>query len=213
MSTPITPTKGLFVVFEGGEGAGKTTQARLLSAELSTTNTVLVTRQPGGTTLGKHIRSLLFDNQMTAHTELLLHAADKAEHVHTVIRPALNRGDTVICDRYADSSLAHQTGGRHLHHNTVKTTIHTAIGDTIPDIVIILDIDPRIGLQRARQRSPHTDRYEQQPLAYHQRVRDHYLHLATTGHGFGRHYLIFDADQPTDQLAATIHKHLTHHTT
>jgi len=177
---------GLFVSFEGGEGSGKTTQLKALLAHLrSAGRDVVETRDPGGTPIGKQIRSLLLDREhagMAPAAELLLYAASRAQLVHEVIRPALSRGQIVLCDRFADSTVAYQGYGRGLDLDLIARLNALATAGLRPDLTFLLDLDPAVGLQRATRRvterqEPH-DRIEGEGLAFHQRVREGYRAIA-----------------------------------
>ena len=191
---------GLFIAFEGGEGAGKSTQARRLADALSARGyDVVVTHEPGATAIGGRIRELLLDpanTEMAARTEAMLYAADRAQHVAEVIRPALERGAIVITDRYVDSSLAYQGGGRVLDVAEVRRLSQWATDGLSPDLTVLLDIDPEVGLRRTTGPG---DRLESEALAFHERVRTAFLDLAR--HGRDR-YLVVDVSQ-TD--AETVH--------
>jgi dTMP kinase len=181
---------GLFIAFEGGEGVGKSTQAKRLADALSARGyDVVLTFEPGATTLGRRIRELLLDpanTQMSSRTEAMLYAADRAQHVGEVIRPGLERGAIVISDRYLDSSLAYQGGGRTLELAEVRRLSQWATDGLAPDLTVLLDIDPTIGLERATGPG---DRLEAEALAFHQRVRAAFLDLARQG---GDRYLVID---------------------
>ena len=181
---------GLFIAFEGGEGSGKSTQASRLADALSGRGyDVVLTFEPGATTLGRQIRQLLLDKsntQMSPLTEAMLYAADRAQHVGEVIRPALERGAVVITDRYVDSSLAYQGAGRSLEPTEVRRLSQWATDGLVPDLTVLLDIDPVIGLQRATGPG---DRLEAEELAFHQRVRQAFLDLARQGRD---RYLVID---------------------
>ena len=184
----------MFVAFEGGEGAGKSTQVKLLATWLTSIGReVVVTREPGGTTLGERIRAMLLDvatGGIDARTEALLYAADRAEHVSSVIRPALSRGAVVVTDRYVDSSIAYQGAGRELAAPDVVALSEWATDGLRPDLTVVLDIDPQLGLRRVHES---WDRLEQEPLAFHERVRESFLHLAAED---PRRYLVVDATEP-----------------
>lgn len=172
----------MFLSFEGGEGAGKSTQIQSLLVWLQAQgHTVLVTRQPGGTDYGQRIRHLILDHHpselLSPRAELFLYLADRAHHVDTVIRPALAAGQIVICDRYADSTLAYQGFGRGLDLNELKTLNHLATGGLQPDLTFWLDLDPALGHARIGDR-PGKDRLESEALAFHQKVRSGYAALA-----------------------------------
>ncbi len=198
---------GLFIAFEGGEGTGKSTQTALLAQWLSAGGyDCVVTREPGGTEVGRRLRSLLLDpdsGRMSPRAEALLYAADRADHVDAVVRPALHRGAVVISDRYVDSSLAYQGAGRELPVDEVEQVSRWATGGLRPDLVVLLDLDPAVGLARAGRRAgpdQAADRLEAESLQFHERVRRAFLSLA--GHR-GRHAVI-DADAPVEQIAARI---------
>ena len=182
---------GVFVVLEGGEGAGKSTQLRLLAAWLATQGReVVLTREPGATPVGAKLRALLLDpatGSLDPRAEALLYAADRAQHVATVVRPALLRGAVVVSDRYVDSSLAYQGAGRALDVEEVARLSTWATSDLRPDLTLLLDVDPRVGLTRAGG-SP--DRIEAESLEFHRRVRACFLALA--GRAPDR-YLVVDA--------------------
>jgi dTMP kinase len=199
---PPGPPPGLLVAFEGGEGSGKTTQARLISIWLRELGyDVVTTHEPGATKVGMRLRALLLD---TAHTgmspqaEALMYAADRAEHVASVIAPALDRGAVVITDRYVDSSLAYQGAGRNLPVEEIARFNWWATGGRVPDLTILLDMDPIAGLSR-RTRS--ADRLEAEPAAFHLRVRAGFRALAQADPS---RYLVLDADRPTDEITRDI---------
>jgi dTMP kinase len=199
---PPGPPPGLLIAFEGGEGSGKTTQARLLAIWLRELGyDVVTTHEPGATKIGMRLRALLLD---TAHTgmspqaEALMYAADRAEHVASVIAPALDRGAIVITDRYVDSSLAYQGAGRNLPRDEIARFNWWATGGRTPDLTILLDMDPMAGLSR-RARS--ADRLEAEPADFHLRVRQGFLALARTE---PERYLVLDADRPADAVTRDI---------
>jgi len=201
--TEAATTTGMFIAFEGGEGAGKTTQIALLAEALQKDGVeVVVTREPGGTALGVHIRQLLLspDTSVTARAEALLFAADRADHVETVIRPALRAGAVVVTDRYVDSSLAYQGAGRAISIGEVEQLAEWATGGLRPDLTVLLDIDVPNGLARAGRRSE-ADRLETEPTAFHESVRQGFLSLARAGRG---HYLVIDATRPVQDQAEEI---------
>ncbi len=192
---------GLFVVFEGGEGAGKSTQvqrlARLIEAQ---GRAVVITREPGATPVGKQIRALLLDpgTRLSPRAEALLYAADRAQHVATVVQPALDRGAVVLSDRYVDSSLAYQGAGRELELDEVAGLSRWATQGLRPDLTILLDIDPAIGLARATG-SP--DRIEAESLDFHKAVRRGFLALAAADPD---RYLVVNALQSPDEVYAAL---------
>ncbi|MGE9807327.1 MULTISPECIES: dTMP kinase [unclassified Janibacter] len=167
-------TDGYFIAFEGGDGAGKSTQVRLLADALREAGReVVVTRQPGGTDLGAAIRQLLLHgDHVSPRAEALLFAADKAHHVDELIRPALERGDVVLTDRYTDSAVAYQGSGRDLGAREVHDLQMWAVDALVPDLTVIVDIDPAAG--RARRGDEH-DRLEAEADDFHAAVRAHFL--------------------------------------
>lgn len=192
---------GFFIVFEGGEGAGKSTQEALLADALSVRgHTVVRTREPGGTPASEAIRAIVLSPEyagLDPRAEALLFAAARGEHVARVIRPALERGDVVICDRYIDSSVAYQGFARGLGPRRVRDLSLWATGDLLPDLTVVLDIDPVEGLARFDER----DRLEAEPLDYHQQVRAAYLALAEQEPD---RYLVLPARDSVDSLASAI---------
>ena len=200
-SAPPAPA-GLFVAFEGGEGSGKTTQARLVAIWLRELGyDVVTTHEPGATKVGMRLRALLLDTAhtgMSPHAEALMYAADRAEHVSSVIKPALARGAVVITDRYVDSSLAYQGAGRSLPVAEIAQLNDWATGGRTPDLTVLLDMDPMGGLAR-RTRS--ADRLEAEPAEFHNRVRSGFLALAKSEPD---RYLVVDATGPQDEITREI---------
>ncbi len=198
---------GLFVAFEGGEGTGKSTQAARLCAWLQSSGyDCLVTHEPGGTVTGERVRALLLDPAgagISARAEALLYAADRADHVDSVVRPALDRGAVVVTDRYVDSSLAYQGAGRSLPVAEVFELSRWATRGLRPDLVILLDLDPLIGLERAGRTGP-ADRLEAEDIEFHERVRQGFLALASHG---GR-YLVLDAAARVDDIARQVRERI-----
>lgn len=198
--------RGLFVAVEGGEGAGKSTQIELLDRWLRERGqTVVVTREPGATPVGRRLRALLLDPRtgpLAARTEALLYAADRAEHVERVIRPALARGAVVVTDRYVDSSLAYQGAGRTLPAEEVARLSRWATGGLVPDLTVLLDVDPAVGLARAGGRA---DRLEAEPVEFHERVRRAFRDLARRE---PQRYLVVAADAAPDVVADQIRARL-----
>lgn len=202
MSFPgVYADHGLFVCFEGGEGAGKSTQAGLLAAALAAAgHEVVRTFEPGDTPVGRQIRGILLSPEtgsLDDATEALLYAADKAEHVSAVVRPALERGAVVITDRYVDSTLAYQGAGRSLEVGEVERIARWATGDLRPHLTVLLDLEPSAGLTRFAER----DRIEGEPLDFHRRVRRGFLDLAAADPA---HYLVLDARGGVEDLHAVI---------
>ncbi|KRA29811.1 MULTISPECIES: dTMP kinase [unclassified Nocardioides] len=192
---------GVFVCFEGGEGGGKSTQSRLLRDRLEAAGyRVRLTFEPGDTPVGKEMRRIVLSPEtgVLAHkTEVLLYAADKAEHVETLVQPALDRGEVVITDRYVDSTLAYQGAGRALDVDEVEEVARWATGDLRPHLTVVLDLEPETGLGRFEGR----DRIEGESLEFHQRVRQSFLDLAARA---PEHYAVLDARAPIEEIAATI---------
>ncbi len=170
----------MFITFEGPEGCGKSTHAKKLKAYLeSRGSAVVLTQEPGGTLVGRQIRALLLDPRsvLDGTTEVYLFAADRSEHVSKIILPALKEGKIVISDRYIDSTIAYQTGGRNLPEDLVRYLNMVSSKGLIPDLTILLDVSPEVGLKRATQNQA-ADRFEQETLEFHRRVRKAYLDIA-----------------------------------
>ena len=195
------PAKGVFIVFEGGEGIGKTTQAKLLKAWLEQEDeTVVLSREPGGSELGVEIRRILLSHstgEISPRAEALLYAADRAHHVHSVIRPALAQGEVVISDRYFDSSIAYQGAGRILQPQEVARISRWATESLFPTLTIIIDLPPQIGLARLKSK----DRLESQPMDFHERVRQEFLQIAALD---PERYVIIDGNQSIEDTHAAI---------
>lgn len=170
-----------FITIDGVEGAGKSTQAaRLADALRRDGYEVVLTREPGGTELGRALRRMLLEEDSpgpTPETELLLYLADRAEHVRRLVLPALARGAVVIADRFSDSTIAYQSHGRGLPLETVRSLDAFARGGLEPDLTFLLDLPPEVGLERARATGP-ADRLEREALDFHRRVRDGFLAIA-----------------------------------
>jgi dTMP kinase len=196
---------GVLIVFEGCEGSGKSTQARLLAARLRSWRlNVVETREPGATQLGSEIRRLLLGpdgEPPTARTEALLYAADRAQHVETVIEPALRAGVVVVCDRYISSSVAYQGEGRNLGRGEVASLSAWATAELLPDLTVLLDIDPKVGLERAGRRGIAADRLELEPELFHRRVRESFLWQANLD---PQHWLVLDAADSVEDLAEQV---------
>ncbi|HNM96358.1 MAG TPA: dTMP kinase [Marmoricola sp.] len=197
---------GLFVAFEGGEGSGKSTQSRLLQQWLEAEGyAVVLTFEPGDTAVGHKLREIVLDpatGQISHRTEALLYAADKAEHVDALVLPALRRGDVVITDRYVDSTLAYQGGGRDLQFDELEWVARWATHDLRPHLTVVLDQEPHHGLNRFDER----DRIEAEALEFHDRVRRAFLEMAAA---VPNRYVVIDASQPREQIAAQIRQRLT----
>ena len=206
---------GRLIAFEGVEGSGKSTQLELLRRVLEGRGgpgdrpggppvgqgrEVVVTREPGGTPAGERVRSVLLDPEVELHprAEALLFAAARAELVEAVIRPALERGAVVLCDRYLDSSLAYQGAARGLGQGPVEEVNRFATGGLLPDLVVLLDLDPASGLRR---RGGQLDRIEAQDLGFHQRVRQAFCDLAAAD---PERFAVVDATAPVPEVAARV---------
>ncbi|HMY09428.1 MAG TPA: dTMP kinase [Marmoricola sp.] len=189
--------KGVFICLEGGDGAGKSTQSKLLLEWLEGLgHSVLLTREPGGTKAGQQMREILLDpatGDLSPRAEALLYAADKAEHVDHVIMPALERGEVVITDRYVDSTLAYQGAGRAIPEEELAAIARWATCDLRPHLTVLLDQEPDHGLDRFTGR----DRIEGEPVEFHQRVRQHFVSLAQVDPD---HYLVLDARESIDAI-------------
>ncbi|MBO1268789.1 dTMP kinase [Arthrobacter cavernae] len=196
---------GLFIAFEGGDGAGKSTQAAQLAAALESLGlSVLRTREPGGTPIGEKLRSLVLDHghgTIDARTEALMFAASRAAHASQIIRPALAEGKVVITDRYIDSSVAYQGAGRDLGTDGVRTLNEWATEGLLPDLTVLLDVDPLQGRERRTAGDAAEDRLESEPDAFHARIRAAFLALAEAR---PTAYLVLPAKSPIDELAARI---------
>ncbi|MGA0883069.1 MAG: dTMP kinase [Candidatus Nanopelagicales bacterium] len=198
-----TPEKlpGLFIVFEGGDGAGKTTQIEKLAEFLKSKNReVLVTREPGGTVMGKSIRDWLLEQtevEVDPKSEALLFAADRAHHMHTLIRPALAANKIVIGDRHIDSSVAYQGVARNLGIENIKNISLWAVDGILPNLIIVLDIDVEVGQSRLNRK----DRLDRESKEFHEKVNKAYLELAAMN---PEKYLVIDAQLPIDEIAGQI---------
>lgn len=201
----------LFITLEGGEGAGKTTQIVHLAGYLAGRGIKsILTREPGGTAIGKRIRSVLLDPEhagIAPETELLLYMADRAEHVRTVIRPALDAGTSVLCDRFFDATIVYQGAARGLTAEWVERLHGLVFAGLKPDLTLLLDLSPEAGLARARRqlerggRVRGESRFEAEALAFHQRVRMGYLALADRE---PERFRVIDADRDEDRVRAEL---------
>jgi dTMP kinase len=203
---------GKFIVFEGVEGAGKTTQiyqtAAWLETQLDRDRAVTITREPGGTKLGQQIRQILLDdvdNCVSDRTELLLYAADRAQHVETLIRPHLDRGDIVLCDRFTDSTIAYQGYGRGFDRAEIDRVNLMATGGLQSDLTLWLDLDVTIGLERVSLRGK-PDRMERATIDFHQRVRQGYQELAKI---YPQRIIRIDANRSPAEIQMEIQSKLT----
>jgi dTMP kinase len=190
-------TQGIFIAFEGGEGTGKSTQSKLLAQWLEQEGeTVLLSREPGGTELGKDLRKILLGHEtgdISPRAEALLYAADRAHHVYSVIRPALDRGEVVISDRYFDSSAAYQGAGRVLNPTEVARISRWATESLYPTLTILIDLPAEIGLGRLQSR----DRLEAESNDFHERVRQEYLQIAMMD---PERYFVVDGTQSVEEI-------------
>jgi len=192
-----------FITFEGTEGSGKTTQIALLADSLRVLGQdVVVTREPGGTPLGEALRTLLLDGAITIGpvAEAYLMTAARAEHVHDVILPALGRGATVLCDRFCDSTLAYQGGGRGIPVADLREMQRLAIGGAVPDLTILLTVPVELGLER-RTRANDGNRIDRERLDFHLRVSAAYAASARADH---RRWLVIDATQTADVVHTAV---------
>lgn len=198
---PTRPTyPGFFIAIEGGDGAGKTTQIRLLADALQEKGvTLLVTREPGGTDIGEKLRSLVLEHgngEVDAHTEALIFAASRAAHAHQKIRPALERGEVVVCDRYIDSSAAYQGAGRNLGIDNIVNLSRWATDDLLPDLTIILDLPLEVSRERASARSA-ADRMESESDSFHSALQETFTQRAAAD---PQGYVTIDATGTIDQV-------------
>ena len=208
----------MFITFEGIEGSGKTTQIKYIAEFLkSKGHDCVITREPGGTAIGKKIRAILLDpenGQLDPLSELLLYAADRAQHIRSKIKPALSEGKIVICDRFSDSTTVYQGYARGLNIELIRALNHMVLENLIPDITFLLDLDPHIGLNRAWKqinngsRENNESRFEEEALSFHERVRSGYLELARLE---PKRFRIIDAAKDELVVKNDIHKELLTH--
>ncbi len=199
-----TAARGLFVTLEGGDGTGKSTQAELLAEWLRASGREVVrTREPGGTDVGLEIRELVLHHRgdIAPRAEALLYAADRAHHIATLVRPALERGAVVLQDRYLDSSVAYQGAGRVLDADEVRRLSLWATDDLLPDLTILLDLDEAAARARLDGARTRYDRLEAEGASFHARVRAAYLDLAAAE---PERFLVLDATLPVEELATAI---------
>ncbi len=195
---------GKFITFEGGEGAGKSTQIKRLAAAIEKTGlTVTVTREPGGSRGAETIRAMLLDPdaEWDPPTEALLHFAARADHYTTKIAPALKEGAWVLCDRFADSTRAYQGYGLGLDMGAIETLYEIALDDFVPDLTIILDIPVETGVERMIERGADPDRYEKMDTAFHERLRQGFLEIAKQDPD---RCAVIDANNDIDTVTARI---------
>ena len=207
LNSTINQHPGRFVTLEGTDGAGKTTQLRIIAQELIAKNYKhIITRDPGGTAAGKHIRRILLNAQhpLSSTAELLLYQADRAQNVAEVIRPALEQGILVFCDRYIDSTVAYQGYGRGLCLETITMLNQISTGGLKPDLTLLFDLESEVGLSRLHPGSH--DRLEREALDFHKRVREGYLTLAKKE---PERFCIIDASAPFTNVQSALRKALS----
>lgn len=201
-------TNKLFFTFEGPEGAGKTTVLKMIVSKLQEEGKeVIATREPGGSVIAEEIRQVILNpvhKEMDAKTEALLYAAARSQHFVEKIEPALREGKVVLCDRFIDSSLAYQGIGRGLGIEGVKSINEFAIGERMPDMTILFDLDPEIGLERINaHKDREVNRLDVESLAFHQKVRKAYLMLAKE---FPERIFVIDASKPLEEVYQSVWK-------
>ncbi|WP_233542882.1 dTMP kinase [Kocuria tytonis] len=204
------PARGVLIVFEGGDGAGKSTQVTALARSLREAgHTVTCTREPGGTALAESVRALVLDPAhapVSAATEALLFAAARADHVARLIRPALERGEIVVCDRFVDSSAAYQGAGRGLGTGHVLELNQWALQGLVPDLTVVLDVDPATAEARRRGRGAAADRMESETRAFHDAVNAAFRELA---HRAPSRYLVLDASDSAAGITRAVSARVT----
>mgnify|MGYP001470828117 CR=1 FL=1 len=201
----MTAKKGKFITLEGGEGVGKTTNVPFIKAYLQDHHIpVVVTREPGGTQLAEKIRGLLLQNNeeaLTSHTEILLMFAARSQHLSHVIKPALEQGQWVLCDRFTDATYAYQGGGRGLSMETISWLENLVQDDLRPDLTLLLDLPVETGMTRAKNRGGQIDRFESEQALFFNRVKQAYLQQAQQ---FPKRIKIIKADQPLEDVQKAI---------
>lgn len=197
--------RGAFITFEGGEGSGKSTQVKLLAEALAAHDVShVITREPGGVPAAERIRELVVTGAGDAWqptTETLLFYAARLEHVERLIKPALEKGKHVICDRFADSTLVYQGIGKDLSEHYVQMLHKMTLGNFVPDLTFILDISPQEGLKRAQARAHKETRFESMPMDFHRRIRAGFLSIAARE---PKRCIVLDATQDTKSLHTRI---------
>lgn len=195
---------GLFITFEGGDGSGKTTQINLLASWLeSEGHTVVITREPGGTDLGTELRNIILHREgfIAPRAEALLYAADRSHHIHTLVRPALKRGEIVVQDRYLDSSVAYQGAGRVLDPTEVREISLWATERLMPDLTVVLDVPASVAKERQAAGERQYDRLEAEAEDFHTRVRESYLALAAEE---PERFLVIDGESSIEEIHEAI---------
>lgn len=195
---------GLFITFEGGDGSGKTTQINLLASWLeSEGHTVVITREPGGTDLGTELRNIILHREgfIAPRAEALLYAADRSHHIHTLVRPALKRGEIVVQDRYLDSSVAYQGAGRVLDPTEVRNISLWATENLMPDLTVVLDVPASVAKERQAAGERQYDRLEAEAEDFHTRVRESYLALAAEE---PERFLVIDGESSIEEIHQAI---------
>jgi dTMP kinase len=195
---------GLFITFEGGDGSGKTTQINLLASWLeSEGHTVVITREPGGTDLGTELRNIILHREgfIAPRAEALLYAADRSHHIHTLVRPALKRGEIVVQDRYLDSSVAYQGAGRVLDPTEVREISLWATERLMPDLTVLLDVPASVAKERQATGERQYDRLEAEAEDFHTRVRESYLALAAEE---PERFLVIDGESSIEEIHEAI---------
>ena len=195
---------GLFITFEGGDGSGKTTQINLLAGWLeSEGHTVVITREPGGTDLGAELRNIILHREgfIAPRAEALLYAADRSHHIHTLVRPALQRGEIVVQDRYLDSSVAYQGAGRVLDPTEVRNISVWATENLMPDLTVVLDVPASVAKERQAAGERQYDRLEAEAEDFHTRVRESYLALAAEE---PHRFLVIDGESSIEEIHQAI---------
>jgi len=201
---PSTAPSGLFITFEGGDGSGKSTQSALLTEWLTAGgNTVVHSREPGGTDLGVELREIILHRRgyIAPRAEALLYAADRAHNIATKVRPAIERGEIVIQDRYLDSSVAYQGAGRVLDGTEIRDISLWAAEGLLPDLTVLLDLSAENGRERIASTRDTYDRLEAEKSDFHERVRDSFLALAAAE---PHRFLVLDATDPIETIAEAI---------
>ena len=201
MKKSVSNSPGFFIVFEGGDGAGKSTQVKKLTQKLESLNeTVVLTREPGGTELGKKIREILLDQdefEVTPRMEALLFAADRSINMSQNIKPALEKGSVVIGDRHIDSSIAYQGVGRGLGAQTIEDISRWAVQGIVPDLTVLLDVDANTGQSRLESK----DRLDRESADFHNKVNQAFRDLAKAN---PERYIVIDAAKPVEEIAELV---------